>query len=156
MKGTLSEWFELLERELPKETLDRMRAGTKFEMIGYHHGPGTCIRNRWRAGDPIPVEARGLNSLDDMSGLLLEAFWCHLRGVPISVRDAAARREEHRRRMTPDPPSLPGYDAKLERVVVHVAMGLDGIERYTHIGRCASDGTMWAWELDRGWFRRDP
>ena len=154
--GTRREWFELLERELPEQTLDEMRAGTQFDMILYHHGLGTWIRNRWRAGDPIPREARGLNSLDDMSGLLLEAFWCHLRGAPISIRDASAQREDHCRRMSPQPPTPPGYDAKLEGVVVHVTMRMDGTERYTHIGRCASDGTVWAWELDRGWFRPEP
>ena len=95
MRSTLKECFEVLEQELPGTTLAEMRSGTLDDMILYHHGVGTWIRNRWRSGDPLPQELGSLlpMHLDDLSGLVLDTFWCHLHGLPVRIEEHVARRE---------------------------------------------------------------
>jgi hypothetical protein len=101
MAETLQEVFELLERTLPAATRARMRDGSEADMIDHHRGVGMWLRNQWRGGDPLPRELRGLHiHMDDLSGIVLEGFWCHLRGLQLSFdgqlldRDGGALRDE--------------------------------------------------------------
>jgi hypothetical protein len=43
--STLEECFVALERELPPETLAKIRESDERVMVGFHHGLGTWIRN---------------------------------------------------------------------------------------------------------------
>lgn len=81
--------FRRLDRELPPESRDALRAVPPGEMWRYHHSIGMYVRNNyglWKGG---PLQeyflAKGLRHPDDMSGVLLEAYGVYLRGAPVDL-----------------------------------------------------------------------
>src|SRR6186997_3484717 len=72
---TLAEALEQLETTLPSETLNDIRQSSESDMIQYHFGLGTWMRNHWGlwSGGPLYDELHGLGLThpDDMSSLIL-------------------------------------------------------------------------------------
>jgi len=58
----------------------------KLDLIQFHHGFGTGIRNSlglWRGNNKLIVEACGKPCHhDDASGVIIYAVWCKLNDVP--------------------------------------------------------------------------
>jgi len=56
-----------------------------------HHTLGQWLRNNWSLWDqttPLPrwfMDNLGLGHADDMSGIILEALWCRVRGEPYNM-----------------------------------------------------------------------
>lgn len=80
------QWFEtvdavvkdILER-LPEEDKNRIRDSSKADLIQFHHGWGTGIRNYyglWRGNDRLIASACGKPCHpDDASMIIIEAVW---------------------------------------------------------------------------------
>jgi TPR repeat protein len=85
----LEESFVALENLLKPEDLAAIKSGTEDDLIQYHFGLGMWMRNSWDlwAGGPLAkyFENLGLHHPDDMSGLILTAFWRHLNGRPLEL-----------------------------------------------------------------------
>lgn len=85
----LEECFEELKSMLPIEdqiAIIKMENGP----IRLHHGLGQWIRNNWKLWEKDSVltkyfQTLGLHHADDMSGLILDSFWHHLRNEPLDI-----------------------------------------------------------------------
>ncbi len=65
----------------------------KGEMIHYHHGFGTWLRNNWClwSGGALSKDMQrlGFTHPDDMSGTILDSYWLKVHGKPISLKTQA-------------------------------------------------------------------
>jgi hypothetical protein len=92
---TLAEAHAELERVFPAEELKKIDAmKSEDEMIEYHFGLGMGIRNSWGlwGGSPLSkhMQDLGFTHADDMSGVILETFWCKRHGKPFRLKERAA------------------------------------------------------------------
>ena len=93
--ANLEDAHNYLLRHLPPEEIQRIRdMKSEDEMIDYHLGLGMGIRNGWSlwAGSRL---SRHFNKLgvyhpDDMSGIILETFWCRLPDQPLRFDERIA------------------------------------------------------------------
>jgi hypothetical protein len=87
----LEDCFAELKKILKPEDVQKMREGTEGDMIQYHHGLGTWMRNNWGLwrGSRLSewFNERGVEHPDDMSGIILTSFWRHLNGKPIGLEE---------------------------------------------------------------------
>jgi len=76
---------------MSEENKQTVKNTSKYELIQYHHGLGTSIRNGlglWRGNDKLIVDACGKPCHpDDASGVIIYAVWCKLNGVGYSKED---------------------------------------------------------------------
>jgi hypothetical protein len=83
----LEDAFLELEKMLSPALLNEIRLKSEKDMIEYHHGFGTWLRNNWGlwAGSRLAQYFRqlGISHPDDMSGVILTSFWRHLHAQPI-------------------------------------------------------------------------
>lgn len=92
---TLAEAHAELERTLSAEELAKIDAMESEDgMIRYHMGLGAGIRNSWGlwAGGPLAkhMQELGFTHPDDMSGVILETFWCKRHGKDFRLAERAA------------------------------------------------------------------
>lgn len=95
----LDECFEELKSILSTEVqiaIIKMPDGP----IGLHHGVGTWLRNNWKLWQPDSVLSKyfqtlGLHHADDMSGLILDSFWHHLRSEPLDIEGQVKKYKEY-------------------------------------------------------------
>src|SRR5690606_10090588 len=68
-------------------------------MAIYHFGLGLNIRNGWGLwkGGPLAQHMRelGFTHPDDMSGLILDTFWCKRHGKDLRLEERAAKYKEY-------------------------------------------------------------
>ncbi len=78
------------------------------EMIQYHMGLGISIRNSWGlwAGGPLAkhMQELGFTHPDDMSGVILETFWCKRHGKDFRLKERAEASRESYERSRKGPP----------------------------------------------------
>ena len=69
--------------------ITEMRLKPEDDMIQYHHGLGTWIRNNWALWPNGRLSKYfnegGIKHADDMSGIILTSFWRHLHSQPIKL-----------------------------------------------------------------------
>lgn len=100
----LGECFAQLEtmfegEEQKERFLEPDRKG-KCSAYKYHHGVGRWIRNNWglwKQEGPLYdyMLELGLEHPDDMSGLILDAFWHQLNGASFSIEDEVKRYQRY-------------------------------------------------------------
>jgi len=113
---TLDECFIVLAKTVPADTLERMRAMPEDDMIEFHHGLGTWMRNNWGLWSRGPLHAyfrqMGLEHPDDMSSVILTSFWRYLHDKPLEVEAQVRRHQLYwRYARHPDPHSNPRCSA---------------------------------------------
>jgi len=85
----LDDCFVQLEKILKSGDIEKMRSGTEEDMVKYHHGFGTWMRNDWGlwGGSRLAkwFNTQGIRHPDDMSGIILDSFWRHLNNKPIKL-----------------------------------------------------------------------
>jgi hypothetical protein len=85
----LDDCFAQLKNILNPDDIRKMKAGTEAEMIEYHFGLGTWMRNNWGlwGGSRLAkwFNTQGIKHPDDMSGIILDSFWRHLNGKPVEL-----------------------------------------------------------------------
>jgi len=91
---TLAEAHTALERLFTAQELaeiDRMKS--EAEMVKYHFSLGMSIRNSWGLwrGSPLAKHLQELGFIhpDDMSGVVLETFWCKRHQQPFRLKEKA-------------------------------------------------------------------
>ncbi|HNY78975.1 MAG: DUF6794 domain-containing protein [Sedimentisphaerales bacterium] len=97
---TLAEAHARLERTLSAETLAKIDAMPSEDgMIQYHFSLGLNIRNGWGLwkGGPLAQHMRelGFTHPDDMSGVILDTFWCKRHGKDFRLEERAAQYKEY-------------------------------------------------------------
>ncbi|HNT27325.1 MAG TPA: hypothetical protein PKH10_04010 [bacterium] len=91
---TLDEAHALLEKQLPKEELAKIDAmKSEEEMNGFHFGLGMGLRNGWDLWNGSPL-SKHMNDLgffhpDDMSGVILDTFWCKRHKKDFRLKERA-------------------------------------------------------------------
>ena len=100
--ATLDECLVMLADRLPEDVVEAMRNGTEADMIHYHHGLGTWIRNTWGLWSRGPLYShfrdRGLEHPDDMSAVILTSFWRRLHGQPLRFEEQVQSHQAYWRR----------------------------------------------------------
>jgi hypothetical protein len=76
----LTPYVSQLKRETPPRTLERIKAVAEADLIVFHHGYGTWIRNKWLWGNREPrlvqfFRQHGIEHPDNMSMVLIQALW---------------------------------------------------------------------------------
>ena len=157
---TLDECLVVLAKKTPAHTLEQMRRAPEADMVLYHHGLGTWMRNNWGLWARGPLYwhfyALGLEHPDDMSGVILDSFWRYLREEPLQVEEQVEKYQSYWRvAKQPDPSSNPQCLTSIEIVLGLHREFPDGSPRIIHMGKCCSDGQVWSYETDRGWYLPD-
>lgn len=98
----LEDAFIELMRMLSPALLNEIKLKSEKDMIEYHHGLGTWLRNNWGlwAGSRLAQYFRqlGINHPDDMSGIILTSFWRHLHSQPIKLDEQVESYKEYWRK----------------------------------------------------------
>ena len=86
----LNECFSELRRKLTPEQIEQLRNKSKKNRDFYcHHNLGRYVRNAFGLWSDSPLrkffKKLGIVKADDMSGIILESFICHLRGEPLNL-----------------------------------------------------------------------
>ena len=148
---------ELL-RILPSNVVVEIRAAKEADMIRYHLDLGMWLRNNWglwRSSRLSRFFNRiGIHHPDDMSGIILDTFWCHLHGTPWRLNERVAYYQEFWRANAQPPPSkCPTCKARLR---IPITLDVPGpLPRAIHVGRCRR-GHVWVYEYTSGWYKPDP
>jgi hypothetical protein len=84
-----------LQKHLPAEELQRIRdMKSEEDMIDYHMGLGMGMRNGWAlwAGSRLSrhFNKLGVHHPDDMSGIILDTFWCRVHNQPLRLTERVA------------------------------------------------------------------
>jgi hypothetical protein len=179
--ATLDEALDTLQRELPRDAIEALYASETDVTIELHETLGRWMRDRWGlwTGGPLAdhLRALGLDHPDDMSGVILTSLWRRLHFQPLRVEAQVHWYQAFRRAVeAPDPRSNPAcagrvdiagwwspassigvsaVDAATSRTSVPTTHP-GGTLRIVHLGACSSDGRLWAWEAERGWFEPEP
>ena len=105
------------------------------------------------------LHAMGLRHPDDMSGLILTSLWRRLHGQPLRREEQVKHYQEFWRvHVHPEVNSNARCQSDI-RITMSwdptYSAGLDGPPRpprQIHMGKCCSDGRVWSYEVDRGWY----
>ncbi|WP_187149074.1 DUF6794 domain-containing protein [Phenylobacterium zucineum] len=83
-----------LDAHWSDETKQTFRALPAKDVIGSHFGVGMWIRNNWGLWKGGPLKdffvARGVSHPDNMSGVMMNAYWLKLQGCRLASNDTAA------------------------------------------------------------------
>jgi hypothetical protein len=158
--ANLEECFAELNKMIHPSLIAEMRQGTERDMILHHLGLGMWIRNNWRlwAGSRLATYFNnlGIHHPEDMSGIILDTYWCHLNDRPLRIEERIQRYQAYWRVVArPTTLTFPECRAGVEYTSYLNAETADGMPRAIHIGRCRSDNSLWVFEHERGWYRPD-
>jgi hypothetical protein len=145
-----------LRKMLPPELLSRMQANPEDDMILYHHGLGTWLRNNWGLwkGSQLSeyFNQLGIFHPDDMSGIVLDSMWRELNGKPIRLEDQIAHYKEYwRQHSYPEKAKCPEHRSRLEWYASETDPEAAGAT--VHYFECRKKGETWIWQVDRGYYR---
>lgn len=110
-----------------------------------HHGLGRWIRNNWGlwAGGELADSLRklGLHHPDDMSGVILDTFWCKLHNQPFRLEERVAYYDEFWRSRQEPTEGSPTDGATIAWGIIQ-GRGKGTV----HLGISQSDGSYWRYE----------
>jgi hypothetical protein len=146
----LSDAHRELVKMLPAKELEHIKAmATEGEMIEYHMGLGLGIRNQWGLWHDSRLaryfEQLGVDHADDMSGIILNTFWCELHARPFRLDERVQHYQEYWRSMEKPMGGSPKDGARIAWVITKG----DG-PGAVHIGMSTSDSSYWRYEYDGG------
>jgi len=158
---TLEEAHQRLEKLFPKDELAKIDAmKSESEMIEYHRGLGMRMRNEWGlwGGGPLAqhMSKLGFHHPDDMSGVILETFWCKRHNKDFRLKERAAFSEAYWKAAANPPESAkdPKDGSKVEWNMSFGA-GDDKSPRQIHVGKSKKTGRWLAYEHDKGVYEPD-
>jgi len=159
---TLDEAHERLEKLLPKEELAKIDAmKSEDEMIEYHFGLGMGIRNNWGlwGGGPLAQHMKklGFTRPDNMSGVILETFWCKRHQKDFRLKERAAFYAAYWK-VAADPPQTAKDPKDGSEVDWNMSFGADSDDstpRQIHVGKSKKTGRWLAYEFDKGVYEPD-
>lgn len=87
--SNLDECFDLLKKELSPQDQIEILNMSKDELCRLHNNLGRFLRNNWKLWHVGPLKDYfnniGIYHADDMSGIIIESFWRHLRKEPLDL-----------------------------------------------------------------------
>ncbi len=138
---TLEEAHQQLEKLLPKDEVAKIDAmKTEDEMIEYHFGLGMGMRNSWGlwGGGPLAqhMNKLGFHHSDDMSGVILETFWCKRHKKDFRLKERAAYYAAYWK-ASADPPETAKDPKDSSEVDWNMSLGAgdDKRPRQIHVGK---------------------
>jgi hypothetical protein len=153
---TLEEAHRQLENQFPKEELIKIDAmKSENEMIEYHFGLGMQLRNSWGLwkGSPLwqYMHELGFTHPDDMSGVILETFWCKRHGKDFRLKKRAEYYAAYWKSVADPPKTLkdPNDGSQIEWAF-SLGAGDDKKPRQIHLGKSKKSGRWLAYEYDKG------
>jgi len=153
---TLEEAHLQLERQFPKEELAKIDAmKSEDEMIQYHSGLGMGMRNGWGlwTGSPLAQHMRklGFTHPDDMSGVILETFWCKRHGKDFRLKERAVFYAAYWKAVA-DPPKTANDPKDGSQIEWSFSFGAGDTKtpREIHLGKSKKTGRWLAYEYDKG------
>lgn len=88
-----------LDEILPPAAKHDIQVIQQAEMINYHHGFGTWLRNNWGLwkGGALSqdMQKRGFTHPDDMSGTIFDSYWLKVHGKPIDLKAESDHYKEY-------------------------------------------------------------
>lgn len=85
----LDDCFSMLESELCSGDLECIVEMKQEDLLRFHHNLGRWIRNNYKLWEEGPLTSyfndMGIHHPDDMSGIIIESFWHHLREEPLEL-----------------------------------------------------------------------
>lgn len=133
----LEDCFAELQRLLPKDLLQTMRDAKEADMVRYHHGLGTRLRNDWGLWRGSRLSAYfnklGIHHPDDMSGIILTSFWRHLHRVPLETESQVAGYQQYWERAKQDRAVEQKRVERLKAALPSLMMGLELADRATPV-----------------------
>lgn len=158
---TLEEAHQQLEKLLPKEELAKIDAmKSEDDMIEYHFGPGMGMRNGWGLWGDGPLAQHmnklGFHHADDMSGVILETFWCKRHKKDFRLKERAAYYKAYWKAAA-DPPEAAKDPKDGSEVSWNMSFGAgdDKLPRQIHVGKSKKTGRWLAYEYDKGVYEPD-
>ncbi|CCQ90131.1 conserved hypothetical protein [Nitrospina gracilis 3/211] len=136
-----------LERMLPTDLIAKIKNGTEAEMAFYHHGVGTRIRNLWLWPDTRLKKyfnERGIFHPDDMSGIILDTFWCRLNNKPFRLEERIHYYKQFWEANTPPDRVSPTDGAEIDWIL-KIHKGGNPLQ-VIHLGVSKSDNSFWRFE----------
>ncbi|HEU5124852.1 MAG TPA: DUF6794 domain-containing protein [Verrucomicrobiae bacterium] len=141
-----------LARMLPPKELEHIKAmTTESETIEYHMNLGLGLRNQWGLWHDSRLarffDRLGVHHPDDMSGIILETFWCKLHGQPFRLNERVRYCQAYWLSMEMPKDGNPKDGARIAWVISK-GSGPGTI----HLGVSTSDRSYWRYEYgsDRG------
>ena len=85
----LEECFSILKNDLSAKDLTDIAAMDQKQLCRLHHNLGRWIRNNFGLWERGPLNlfflGIGIAHPDDMSGIIIESFWHHLKNEPLEL-----------------------------------------------------------------------
>jgi len=144
-----------LEKILKPADIKKMKDGTEKDMSSYHHGLGTWIRNNWKLwkGDRLSKYFNdiGIQHPDDISGIILDTFWCKLNNKPFRLQERIQFYQEYWKAVQPPKVRSPKDGAQIAWVTQQGPLGdyeetLESLKEKLHLGISLSDHSFWRYK----------
>ncbi len=142
-----------LEKMLPEEVIAKMRKNAHEDMALYHFGLGMWMRNNWGLwkGSRLSkyFNELGVHHPDDMSGIILDTFWCYLNDEPQNLQKRISEIQEYWKSMEKPKEGSPIDDATIAWLITLFPQEGRN-DRVVHLGLSVSDKTGWRYEYGSG------
>ena len=154
----LDECFSELKKIMTPQQLEEFKNKKEEEVVGYHMGLGKWIRNNWGLWQGSRLaeyfNKMGIHHPDDMSGIILDTFWCHLNGKPLKVEERVKDYQEYWEYNTvPKDLVSPVDGAKIDFIMSLPCKDAGASKNCRiHLGRSRTDGSIWAYQYGKGVF----
>lgn len=134
---------------LPPEKIKEMKSATEDEMVKYHLSLGMWLRNNWGLWKESRL-AKHFNDIgifhpDDMSGIILDTFWCELNNKPQRLNKKIAYYQEFWKSQETPKEGSPKDGAKISWVITQ-GSGKETV----HLGISHSDNSFWRYAYSKG------
>lgn len=124
----LEDAMDELDRTINPKDKERIQT-SKEDSVMYHHGFGTGLRNGWGlwGGSRLArwFDERGIFHPDDMSGIILEAWFNRLRGKPFDFDEKVRGYQEYWRRSQEAQKEEEARAEKARKRIPEMMMGIE-------------------------------
>jgi hypothetical protein len=158
---TLEEAHQQLEKLFGKDELAKIDAmKSEEEMIMYHFGLGMGMRNSWGlwGGGPLAehMNKLGFHHPDDMSGVILETFWCKRHKKDFRLKERSHYYAAYWKAAA-NPPETAKDPNDNSDVIWKMSFGItdEKTPRQIHVGKSKKTGRWLAYEHDKGVYEPD-
>ena len=153
----LEDAFRELDKMLSQEFRDEFKSSSEQDLIRYHFGLGLWMRNNWGLWSESrlaqSLSASGLRHPDDMSGLIITAYWRRLNGKELGVEAEVQRNDAYwESAKEPEDKACPEDKSEMSVKMQLVEQSPDGQTTLRHVGQC-EQGHLWIYSVGSGWER---
>lgn len=156
--SNLTESLAALDQRADALVKNKLQSITEKEVSRLHSDVGRWIRNTWLRDQNSPLrlyfEELGVYSYDEMSHVLLKAYWRELNNQPIDLESLISDAQYAEKAVQPpqprDCPSFPGTLLEMQFEITDIDKMTSRV-RVAHVALCPVDGEYWIFEYGRGW-----